>query len=133
MATAQSFEELEILKKAQELGAMVYQLCETNQKIAKDFSFKDQIKRAALSISNNISEGFEYNNNNDFYKFLRFSKGFCGEVRNCFLFSIKVNYATADEVKNMIDFARLLSRQIGNMMKYLLAIKAAKFTNKKNP
>ena len=71
MATVQTFEELEIWKKAQDLGAMVYNLCEINQKIAKDFSFKDQIKRAALSISNNIAEGFEYNNNNDFYRFLK--------------------------------------------------------------
>lgn len=133
MATVQSFEELEIWKKAQELGALIYELCESNTKIAKDFSFKDQIKRAVLSISNNIAEGFEYNNNNDFYKFLRFSKGSCGEVRNCLLFSIKVKYTSADEINSMIEFARLLSKQIGNMMKYLLINKAAKSANKKNP
>ena len=133
MATVQSFEELEIWKKSQDLGAMVYELCEANGKIAKDFSFKDQIKRAVLSISNNIAEGFEYNNNNDFYKFLRFSKGSCGEVRNCLLFSIKVKYTTADEVDCMVEFARLLSKQIGNMMKYLLINKATKSANKKNP
>ena len=120
MATVQSFEELEIWKKAQDIGAMVYELCEGNQKVAKDFSFKDQIKRAALSISNNIAEGFEYNNNNDFYRFLRIAKGSCGEVRNCLLFSLRVKYTSPDEVNNMIDFARLLSKQIGNMMKYLL-------------
>src|SRR5689334_19187328 len=123
MATVQSFEDLEIWMKAQELGAIVYELCEVNQKIAKDFSFKDQVKRAVLSISNNIAEGFEYSNNNDFYKFLRFAKGSCGEVRNCLLFSLKVKYTTGQEVNNTIDFARLLSKQIGNMMKYLLANK----------
>lgn len=133
MATIQSFEELEIWKKAQELGALVYELCESNMKIAKDFSFKDQIKRAALSISNNIAEGFEYNNNNDFYKFLRFSKGSCGEVRSCLLFSVRVKYTNLDEVSSTIEFAGLLSKQIGNMMKYLLINKASKSTNKKNP
>ena len=50
MATILSFEDLEIWKKAQELATIIYQLSEINQKIAKDFSFKDQIKRAALSI-----------------------------------------------------------------------------------
>lgn len=110
---------------------MVYELCEANQRIAKDFSFKDQIKRAALSISNNIAEGFEYNNNNDFYKFLRFSKGSCGEVRNCLLISLKVKYTNEQEVHNAIEFARLLSKQIGNMMKYLLTNKSTKITNKK--
>ena len=83
MATISSFEDLEIWKKAQELATIIYELCEINQKIARDFSFKDQIKRAALSISNNIAEGFEYSNNADFHRFLRIAKGSCGEVRNC--------------------------------------------------
>lgn len=133
MATIQSFEELEIWKKAQDLGAMVYELCEMNKKIAADFSFKDQIKRAFLSVSNNIAEGFEYNNNNDFYKFLRFSKGSCGEVRNFLLFSVKVKYTIQEDVKQMIDFARVLGKQIGGMMQYLLKNKAAKSQNNKKP
>ncbi len=87
MATINSFEDLDIWKKAQELGKLVYDLCEANNKVAKDFSFKDQIKRAVLSISNNIAEGFEYNNNKDFVRYLRIAKGSCGEVRNCLLFS----------------------------------------------
>ncbi len=132
MATVQSFEELEIWKKAQDLAAMVYGLCEVNQKIAKDFSFKDQIKRAVLSISNNIAEGFEYNNNNYFVKFLRIAKGSCGEVRNCLLFSLKVKYTTEPEVHNTIEFTRLLSKQIGSMIQYLLKIKAVNSANKKN-
>lgn len=133
MATVQSFEQLEIWKKAHDLGAMVYDLCEINPKITKDFSYKDQIKRAALSISNNIAEGFEYNNNNYFVKFLRITKGSCGEVRNCLLFSLKVKYTTESEVINTIEFARLLSKQIGSMIQYLLKIKAANSTNNKKP
>ena len=119
MATILSFEDLEIWKKAQELATIIYQLSEINQKIAKDFSFKDQIKRAALSISNNIAEGFEYNNNADFHRFLRIAKGSCGEVRNCLLFSIKINYCTTEETSNSLELSKALSRQIGAMMKYL--------------
>jgi len=119
MATILSFEDLEIWKKAQELATIIYQLSEINQKIAKDFSFKDQIKRAALSISNNIAEGFEYNNNADFHRFLGIAKGSCGEVRNCLLFSIKINYCTTEETSNSLELSKALSRQIGAMMKYL--------------
>jgi four helix bundle protein len=133
MATIQSFEELEIWKKAQDLAAIVYELCEVNPKIVKDFSFKDQIKRAVLSISNNVAEGFEYNNNNYFVKFLRIAKGSCGEVRNCLLFSLKVKYTTKPEVFNTIEFARLLSKQIGSMIQYLLKIKAVNSAKNKNP
>ena len=119
MATISSFEDLEIWKKAQELATLIYELCEINQKIARDFSFKDQIKRAALSISNNIAEGFEYNNNADFHRFLRIAKGSCGELRNCLLFSIKINYCTTEEISNSLELSKALSRQIGAMMKYL--------------
>ena len=119
MATILSFEDLEIWKKAQELATIIYQLSEINQKIAKDFSFKDQIKRAALSISNNIAEGFEYSNNPDFHRFLRIAKGSCGEVRNCLLFSIKINYCTTEEISDSLELSKALSRQIGAMMKYL--------------
>ena len=44
MATVTSFEGLEIWKKAQELAAMIYKLCEVNQKIAKDFFLKIKLK-----------------------------------------------------------------------------------------
>lgn len=119
MATIKSFEDLEIWQKAQDLGALAFKLSEENLKINKDFSFKDQLKRAALSISNNIAEGFEYNNNNDFYRYLRILKGSCGEVRNCLLFSIKINYCSSEEVSPLINFPKTLGSQIGGMMKYL--------------
>ncbi len=132
MATINSFEDLEIWKKAQELGAIIYILCTSNEKIAKDFSFKDQIKRASLSISNNIAEGFEYSNNNDFYRFLRIAKGSCGEVRNCLLFSLRIEYTLLHEVDILIEFSRNLGKQIGSLMKYLRENKIAKKSQTKN-
>jgi len=100
--------------------------------LQKIFSFKDQVKRAAQSMSNNIAEGFEYSNNNDFWRFLRFAKGSCGEVRSCLLFSIKVKYTTEQEVRGMIEFSRVLGGQIGNMMKYLRVNKIQQSKNKPN-
>ena len=43
---------------------------------------KDQLRRAACSMSDNIAEGFEYNNNPDFIRFLNYAKGSSGEFRN---------------------------------------------------
>ena len=119
MPTVTSFQDLAIWKKAQELAFIIYKLCEVNQHITKDFSFKDQIKRAALSISNNIAEGFEYNNNADFHRFLRIAKGSCGEVKNCLLFSIKINYCKKEEISEALEICTASGKQIGAMMKYL--------------
>lgn len=119
MASVQSFEDLQIWKKAHAYSVIIYKLCESNQLIKRDFSFKDQIKRAALSISNNIAEGFEYNNNNDFYRYLRYAKGSCGEVKNCIIFSVNVGYTTSEEVDELKNSLDLLGKQIGKLMAYI--------------
>ena len=62
MATILRFEDLEIWKEAVKIGVEIYKLT-SRDKLERDFSSKDQLRRAAISISNNIAEGFEYNNN----------------------------------------------------------------------
>lgn len=95
-------------------------LTQQNQKISKDFSFKDQIKRAVLSISNNIAEGFEYSNNNEFIKFLRYAKGSTEEAKNCLLFAVKVNFVIKNDIQLLINTSASLGGQIGNLIKYLV-------------
>ncbi len=82
MAKYNSFEEMEVYKKALNFGVKIYKLTSTNEKIAKDFGLKDQLQRAALSISNNIAEGFERETKKELVRFLYFSKGSAGECRN---------------------------------------------------
>lgn len=119
MATAKTFEDLDVGKNAILLTKEVFQLCTENGRIKVDFSYKDQLKRATLSISNNIAEGFEYNNNKQFYRFLAIAKGSCGEVRNCLLVAIATNYCTKEEVEKQIEATKHISSQINRLMKYL--------------
>ncbi|MBX9783293.1 MAG: four helix bundle protein [Chitinophagaceae bacterium] len=112
-----SFEDLIIWQKAQEIAEEIYHLAEENKFIQKDFSLKDQLKSAALSISDNIAEGFEYNNNPDFYRFLRMSKGSCGEIRNKLLFIKRMKFVEAGTVLKLCDDAKQLGHQIGELMK----------------
>jgi four helix bundle protein len=44
---------------------------------SRDRGFKDQIQRAAISISNNIAEGIERNSNKELGYFLNVAKGSC--------------------------------------------------------
>ncbi|MEO7531106.1 MAG: four helix bundle protein [Sediminibacterium sp.] len=133
MATIKSFEELAIWQKAQELGLLIYQFTESNHKVSRDFSYKDQIKRAVLSISNNIAEGFEYSNNNDFIRYLRIAKGSCGEVRNCLLFAVKIKYDTPENLALAISESKSLSSQIGNLLQYLKKRKLTDNPKRKQP
>jgi four helix bundle protein len=45
-------------------------------------SLRDQIERAALSVSNNIAEGFERGTTNELLAFLYIARGSSGEVRS---------------------------------------------------
>ena len=66
-----SFEEFEVHKKGVLLTKQIFDLLNKSS-IEKEFSFKDQLKRAVISITNNIAEGFEYNSNKQFVRYLKF-------------------------------------------------------------
>lgn len=85
MGKVNRFEDLEVWQKGMQLAEDIY-FVTREEKFTREFSIKDQIIRASISISNNISEGFEYDNRKDFIKFLRYSKGSTGEVRNMLIY-----------------------------------------------
>ena len=81
MGKIERFEDLEIWKIAKQIGIEAYRISDV-EPMKSDFGLKDQFRRAAMSMSDNIAEGFEYNNNPDFIRFLVYAKGSSGEFRN---------------------------------------------------
>ncbi|WP_230981343.1 four helix bundle protein [Echinicola salinicaeni] len=79
MVKISCFEELDVWRHAAQIGVDVYQIADKTP-LSEDFKSRDQLIAAAISISNNIAEGFEYNNNKDFVRFLIYAKGSAGEV-----------------------------------------------------
>ncbi len=65
----QKFEDLKVWQDVRIFVNDIYRLT-SNSNFQKDFSFKDQLQRASVSIMNNIAEGFERDNNKEFIKFL---------------------------------------------------------------
>lgn len=112
-----SFEDLIVWQKAQDIAVKVYKLVEENDFIKKDFSLKDQLKRAAISISDNIAEGFEYNNDPDFHRFLRIAKGSCGEIRNKIHFAGRLEFINGATAEVLINEVKILGGQIGELIK----------------
>jgi four helix bundle protein len=111
------FEDLIIWQKAQDIAVKIYKLVEENDFIKKDFGLKDQFKSAALSISDNIAEGFEYNNNPDFHRFLRISKGSCGEIRNKIHFAKRLEFISDALAESLLNEVKILGNQIGELIK----------------
>jgi four helix bundle protein len=84
-----------------------------------DFGLKDQFQRAAISIMNNIAEGFERNNNKEFIKFLRYSKCSAGEIRSMLYVALDLKYISAQSFQKNFNSAINIITQISNLIKYL--------------
>lgn len=112
----QCFEDLRIWQQGQDLAVDIYMLADNNKFIKTDSSLKDQLKSCSISISDNIAEGFEYNNNPDYYKFLRIAKGSCGELANKLHFLKKMKFDEETLLNDLISRAKSLGNQIGALI-----------------
>lgn len=109
----QKFEDLLVWQKSQDLAVTIYRTFKDN----KDFSFRDQIKRATVSISNNIAEGFDRNSNADFSRFLYFSLASNSEVRSMLYLSIRLGFIENDEARRLIENTNEISKMLHGLIK----------------
>ncbi|MCM8787983.1 MAG: four helix bundle protein [Candidatus Omnitrophica bacterium] len=119
------FEDLKIWQLALKITKEIYDIT-ANKEFAKDFNLKDQIRRAVVSISSNIVEGFEKNNNNEFVRFLKIAKGSAGETRNQLYIALAVGYINKTEFDKLNTELIDLSNQIGKLISYLAKSKSTR-------
>jgi four helix bundle protein len=115
MATIKDFEGLEIWKNARMLTRQVYQ----DFQIIKDFGFRDQIQRSAVSVMNNIAEGFCRSTEREKVNFLNFARGSVGEVKNMYYVAEDLKYLSPETSMNRRNSAQGLMNGISSFMKYL--------------
>ena len=113
------FEELGIWKLSLKITKEIYDLT-TKKEFSKDFNLKDQVRKAIISVSSNIVEGFEKNNNNEFIRFLKISKGSVGETRNHLYIALAVKYIEEEEFRKINQDLENLAGQIGWFIQYLI-------------
>jgi four helix bundle protein len=113
-----SFEEFEVHKKGVVLTKSIFELL-NKKSFDKEFGFKDQIKRAVISITNNIAEGSEYNNNKQFIRYLKIAKGSCAEVRSMLVLARELEFCSDKEIMESYQLTIEISQNISNFIKYL--------------
>ena len=113
-----SFEEFDVHKKSIVLTQLIFKLL-NNKSLEKEFGFKDQIKRAVVSITNNTAEGSEYNSNRQFTRYLKISKGSCVEVRNMLILSRQLGFCNHEEIQKCYNLTIEISQNLSNFIKYL--------------
>ena len=118
MARFEKFEDIEAWQKARKLTKEVYQ-CSKVGEFSRDFSLRDQLRGASVSIMSNIAEGFERGGNKEFIQFLSNAKGSCGEVRSQLYVALDQDYISQEGFEDLSGRAMEISRMLSGLMTYL--------------
>jgi len=108
--TYQRFEDLPVWNEAIRLAERVYALTE-DATFARQRSLSDQLERAAVSVSNNVAEGFERGTTQELLTFLYIARGSAGEVRSvlCLLERIGRFAPLKSQISNLKSMAESCS------------------------
>ena len=115
--TYQRFEDVPVWQKAAELYELTEDLLE-DESFRVTRGFRDQLDRAALSVSNNIAEGFERGTTNELLAFIYIARGSSGEVRSMLCLKDRRARKTAwpadlkSRIANLKSIAESCSRQL---------------------
>lgn len=128
MAKIKQFEDILAWQKGRELTQLVYRESRKGE-FAKDFALRDQIRRAVISITSNIAEGFERGGTKEFIQFLGHSKGSSGEVRSQLYVALDEQYVDQELWQELHNRCLEISRLLDGFIKYLrqTEIKGRKF------
>ncbi len=85
----------------------------------KDFGFRNQVQRCAVSVMNNIAEGFCRHGDKEFHQFLNITKASCGELKSMYYLAEDIGYVNKSIVKERRMAANQLMNGIGKFMAYL--------------
>lgn len=118
--TYERFEQLPVWQAAIDLAAAVYALTEMPPFRGRS-SLRDQIERAAVSVSNNIAEGFERGSKQELLTFLYIARGSAGEVRSmlCLLEKIPAFADLESGILNLKSCVESISKQLGAWIRTL--------------
>lgn len=111
----ESFEDILVWQESRELVLGIYKLF----KNCRDYAFRDQLQRAAVSVMNNIAEGYERKGNKEFCKFLFIAKGSCAEVRSMLYLALDLKYISKKDFDSFFQKTLRISRMLSNFIKRL--------------
>ncbi len=115
MEGPQRFEDLIAWQKARVLNAAVYSATK-QAPFRHDRALVDQVRRASISVSSNVAEGFERQHSPaEFSHFLNIAKGSCAELRAQLYLALDVGHLPAPEFKRLFDLAEETSRVIAGL------------------
>ncbi|MEA1948912.1 MAG: four helix bundle protein [Thermodesulfobacteriota bacterium] len=119
MATIERFEDLECWQEARKLVNMVYEAINDSKDFQKDYRLNGQITGASISVMNNIAEARASQSNNEFIRFLTYSRRSCAETQNCLYIALDQQYITENTFRKIYEQAMKTLKIIDGLLRYL--------------
>jgi len=118
MARIKRFEDIKAWQKARALVRDIYEVTSKGN-FAKDYSLKDQIRRASISVMSNIAEGFSRQTDREFIQFLHVAKGSTSEVQSQLYVALDLKYISEATFKELHELLEETIRLISGFVRYL--------------
>lgn len=115
---SEPFENSEAWKSARSLTNEVYSLCR-RELLAKDFGLRDQLQRAAVSVMNNVAEGWESLHVAEKRQAYNYARRSCGEVRSMSYVLLDNRFISADEQTNLLQLCVQSGKLISGLIRAL--------------
>jgi len=106
-----NFQKLRVWQLAKSLAVNVYSLTKSNH-ISRDFGFRDQIQRSAVSIPSNIAEGDELDTNKQSVHYFFIAKGSTAELMTQIIIGQEIGYIDHKEADIMINDCKVISSML---------------------
>ena len=118
MRNFDSFEKMISWQKAREFNKRIYLITES-QNFKRDFDLLRQIRRASISISSNIAEGFESRTQALFIEFLGKARGSAGELRSQLFIALDRKYISEEMYRKAFTLTENCSKKLARFIQYL--------------
>ena len=103
------FEDLIAWQRSRELFQYTHEIA-GKLPLIKDYSLRDQMRRASLSVMSNIAEGFDRGGDKEFIQFLFLAKGSCAELRSQLIAANDIGYLNKDDYQALFSLTEETSR-----------------------
>lgn len=114
----QRLEDIIAWQKARELVHQIYKLTSTD-KFKRDFTLKDQIRRASIPVMSNIAEGYARQTDREYIHFLYIARGSAFEMQSQLYVSSDLGYISNENFERVYESISEISRLIMGLIKYL--------------
>jgi four helix bundle protein len=111
-----NFQKLRVWQLAKELAVKIYRLTQ-KQEFSKDFGFKDQIQRSAVSIPSNISEGDELETDKQSVRHFYIAKGSAAELLTQIIIGYEVGYIIKEDADKLIEECKIISVMLTKLIR----------------